>query len=104
MEQWIHGAMGAGIIMFALFFRSSRSEAGSQCWSVLLAIMFVLYHMFQIVWSILGLIIFSNDFYSKTCSYVDNYDLIINMGIYSGLVCSIIFLILIIFLLCLLCR
>jgi uncharacterized membrane protein len=60
MESWIYGGMSAGVIMFAMFSACSRRTTNSDCAVGSLALLFIVYHIFMVVWSIIGLKLYAN--------------------------------------------
>lgn len=62
MDSWSTGGMWAAIVIFVLFFSSGKMKTESDCGIFCLAILFILYQLFDLVWNIIGLIIYS-DFY-----------------------------------------
>ena len=74
MESWIEGSMIAGIIMFVSMGACYKDEAIFFTIAI-----FVLYNVFSLIWSIIGMTIF-NDFYRNACMNIEKYGMFIKLG------------------------
>ena len=76
--------MGAGIVIFSLSCGGAKSQSDNDCKMACIVLIDILYILFIMVWSIIGLIMY-NDYYGDACSGVDGYSTIILLGIYSSM-------------------
>ena len=79
--------MIAGIVIFSLTCASSRSSSNSDGLAGFLALLYILYNLFTFIWSIIGIVLY-NDYYGEACKNSDNYATLMNLGFYTGLICS----------------
>ncbi len=85
MSTWIYVNLGTAI--FSIFVFGGFSKLDEDCTVKSQIIITTLYYLFIFAWSIIGLVIYS-DYYREACSELDNYRIILNLGIFTDMITS----------------
>lgn len=87
LAEWMFGNMIASIIIFVLMTSMGREkkEEYQECSIRFLLVVLELYSLFEIVWSIIGFMVF-NDSYKEACASAESFNTLITAELYYGII------------------